>query len=82
MEFLFFSILGLGFWTFLYFGYRNDYKRNLKEFLTTIFGVLFMGVLFLLVRLTEIPTWLPFLLIMFFALLYWFKSRANPFNKK
>lgn len=84
MAYLFFSVIGLGFLAFLYFGYRNDYKRNPKEFLTTIFSVLFMGGLFLLIRLAEIevPIWISFLMLISFAILYWFKSRPNTTNKK
>ena len=33
------SILTIGFLAFLYFGYRDDFRRNKGEFITIIFGV-------------------------------------------
>lgn len=34
-----YSIIGIVMILFFYFGYKNDYKRNSKEFIKTIIGV-------------------------------------------
>ena len=38
-------VIGIVVVLFLYYGYKDDFKRNPKEFVRTIFGVLWKGII-------------------------------------
>lgn len=49
-------VLGLA---FLYFGYRDDYRRDSKKFIQTVCGIFLMGSLFVLSQYLELDIQLP-----------------------
>lgn len=71
MESIGYIILGFCFIVFLYFGYRDDFRRDKKRFINTILGVFGLGIMHLIfVQIDiDIPLWISLSILIFFILM-------------
>lgn len=79
MEAIAYLVLGFCFMMFLYFGYRDDFRRDQKKFITTILGVLIIGSIHVILSQIEIkiPLWISLSFLIFFVLMNMFFPKSN-----
>ena len=81
MDFIAYLILGFCFLAFMYFGYRDDIKRDKKEFINTILGVLIIGCMYVILGQINLKMpnsiWL-FILIIFISINHFSPKSRKP----
>lgn len=79
MEAVAYLVLSFCFCVFLYFGYRDDFRRDQKKFVTTILGVLIIGSIHVILSQVElgIPLWISLSITIFFVLMSIFFPNSN-----
>ena len=77
MDFIAYLILGICF--ILFFGYRNDFRRDQKKFITTVLGVVIIGSIHVVLSQIEleIPLWISLSILIFFVLMNIFFPNSN-----
>ena len=71
MDIIAYLVLSFCFLLFLYFGYRNDFRRGPKEFISTVLGVFIIGSIFVILKSIELdlPMWIKVSILIGFLLL-------------
>ena len=84
MESIAYLVLGFCFIMFLYFGYRDDFRRDQKKLITTVLGVLIIGSIHVILSQIEleIPLWISLSVLIFFVLMNIFFSNSNIVEKE
>lgn len=79
MEAVAYLVLSFCFCVFLYFGYRDDFRRDQKKFVTTVLGVLIIGSIHVILSQVElgIPLWISLSITIFFVLMSIFFPNSN-----
>ncbi|MFK7774610.1 MAG: hypothetical protein AB8F94_20895 [Saprospiraceae bacterium] len=81
MEIIAYLVLSFCFLMFLYFGYRDDFRRDQKKNITTVFGVLMIGSIYMILSQIELklPLWILLSILLFFVLtnIFFLKSKIT-----
>ena len=71
MEFIAYLVLGICFILLLYFGYRDDFRRDQKKFINTVLSILIIGSIHVILTQIEleVPLWISLSFLIFFVLM-------------
>ncbi len=71
MEFIAYLVLGICFILLLYFGYRDDFRRDQKKFVNTVLSIFIIGSIHVILTQIEleVPLWISLSFLIFFVLM-------------